>query len=319
MKNLTLVYHKPAIEINNTPDKIAFISDIHGDYTYMDCILKNLNIIDSDGNWSFNKNHLVIAGDMVDRGSEVSKVLWKIVELSEQARKSGGMIHYLIGNHEQYITKGNFSRVDPVNLYAIQQMMPFKDAFSNKTYIGKWLRTRPVVVKIGNTIITHGGISPDTAAKNFSLQQINQAMWDYWEDKPVNDAMKETILGQTGITQYRGYSRQNNEIKKATQQQIDTILKTYKASHIIVGHTNVPKIQPLYGGKIYNINAIETSPQALIFENNKLRIVDIGIIKEENTHRMYKRGFSFGKKNDLKMIAYTIRNIVKLSSISHPY
>ncbi|WP_299435214.1 metallophosphoesterase [uncultured Aquimarina sp.] len=310
---------KPTIEISNVPNKIAFISDIHGDYEYMDCILKNLNIIDFDGNWNFNKNHLVIAGDMVDRGNEVSSVLWKIVELSEQARKAGGMIHYIIGNHEQYILRGNFSRVDPVNLYAIQQMMSFKDAFSDKTYLGKWLRTRPVVIKIGDIIITHGGISSDTASKNFSLQQLNQAMWDYWANKSVDDNMKEAILGKTGVTKYRGYIRQNDEVKKTTPQEMNTILKTYDASHIIVGHTNVPKIEPLYDGKVYDINAIETSSQALVFENNTLKIVDIGIIKKENTHTMYQRDFSFGNINDWKMIFFTLKNIAKLSSIPHPY
>ncbi|MDH7446111.1 metallophosphoesterase [Aquimarina sp. 2201CG14-23] len=311
--------NKPAVEINNVPDKIAFISDIHGDYTYMDCTLKNLNVIDSDGNWNFNKNHLVIAGDMVDRGNEVSGVLWKIVTLSEQAREAGGMVHYLIGNHEQYILKGNFSRVDPLNLYAIQQIMSFKDAFSDETYLGKWLRTRPVIVKIGSMIITHGGISPDTANKNFSLQQINQAMWDYWENKSVDDSLKEVILGKTGVTQYRGYIRQNDEVKKATPQQINTILETYNASQIIVGHTNVTKIKPLYDGKIYDINAIETSSEALVFENDVLKVVDIGIIKQENTHNMYQRDFSFGSINDWKMILSTIGNIIRLSSISHPY
>lgn len=311
--------NKPVTEVNNTPNKIVFISDIHGDHTYMDCTLKNLNVIDSDGNWNFNKNHLVIAGDMVDRGNEVSKVLWKIVALSEQARAAGGMVHYLIGNHEQYILKGNFSRVDPLNLYAIEQMMSFKDAYSDKTYLGKWLRTRPVIVKIGSMIITHGGISPDTANKNFSLQQINQAMWDYWENKSVDDSLKEVILGKTGVTQYRGYVRQNDEVKKATPQQIDTILKTYNASQIIVGHTNVAKIKPLYDGKVYDINAIETSSEALVFEKDTLKVVDIGILKQEHTYDMYQRDFSFGKINDWKMITSTIGNIIRLSSISHPY
>ncbi|SEK88051.1 Calcineurin-like phosphoesterase [Aquimarina amphilecti] len=311
--------NKPITEVNNAPNKIAFISDIHGDYTYMDCTLKSLKVIDSDGNWSFNKNHLVIAGDMVDRGNEVSSVLWKIVSLSEQAREAGGMVHYLIGNHEQYILKGNFSRVDPLNLYAIQQMMSFKDAFSDKTYLGKWLRTRPVIVKIGSIVITHGGISPNTANKKISLQQINQAMWDYWENKSVDNSLKEIVLGKTGVTQYRGYIRQNDEIKKATSQQVNTILETYNASQIIIGHTNVPKIKPLYDGKVYDINAIETSSEALVFENGSLNVVDIGIIKQENTHNMYHRDFSFGKINDWKMITSTIGNIIRLSSISHPY
>ncbi|WP_108807270.1 metallophosphoesterase [Aquimarina spinulae] len=309
----------PATEITTTPDKIAFISDIHGDYEYMDTLLKNLKVIDSLGNWCFGENHLVIAGDMVDRGTKVSTVLWKTVQLSEQAELAGGMVHYLLGNHEQYILRGNFSRVNPANLFAIQQMMSFKDAFSNKTYLGQWLRTRPILLKIGTTLITHGGISPETAAKKYTIKQINQAIGEYWDNKPIDENLKEIILGKTGVTQYRGYIRKNDEIKKSSKKEVEEILKVYNASHIIVGHTNVPTIKPLYDGSIYNINAIETSPQALVFENGIPKIMNTGIIKEEKTPQVYSRDFSFFEANDLKMVALTIRNIVKLSSIPHPY
>ncbi|WP_025664511.1 metallophosphoesterase [Aquimarina megaterium] len=309
----------PVTEITTTPDKVVFISDIHGDYEYMDTLLKNLKVIDSLGNWCFGENYLVIAGDMVDRGTKVSTVLWKTVRLSEQAELAGGMVHYLLGNHEQYILRGNFSRVNPANLFAIQQMMSFKDAFSNKTYLGQWLRTRPILLKIGTTLITHGGISPETAAKKYTIKQINQAIWDYWDNKPIDENLKEIILGKTGVTQYRGYIRQNDKIKKSSKKEVEEILKTYNVSHIIVGHTNVPTIKPLYDETIYDINAIETSPQALVFENGIPKIVNTRIIKEEKAPQVYSRDFSFFKANDLKMVALTIRNIVKLSSISHPY
>ena len=306
-------------EIATSPDKIAFISDIHGDYQYMITVLKNLKVIDSMGNWDFEDNHLVIVGDMVDRGAEVDKVLWKIVQLSERAKKAGCMWHYLIGNHEQYILKGNFSRVNPKNLYSIQQMMPFKKAYSEHTYIGKWLRTRPVILKIGNTLITHGGVSPQIAEKKYTVQQINQAMWDYWGKKSVEDDLKEIILGKTGVTQYRGYIRPNDEIKKATNKEVDQVLKTYNASRIIVGHTNVEAITPLFDGKVYDINAIETCPQALVLEGEYTKIIDGGIVKNDMSAKLLARGFSLFKKNDLKMISSTIGNIIKLSSIPHPY
>ncbi|WP_271765611.1 metallophosphoesterase [Aquimarina algiphila] len=310
---------KPITEVTTIPEKITFISDIHGDYGYMDTLLKNLKAIDSLGNWSFGKNHLIIAGDMVDRGIEVSTVLWKIVQLSEQAELAGGMVHYLLGNHEQYLLRGNFSRVHPASLFAIQQMMTFKEAFSNKTYLGQWLRTRPVLLKIGSILIAHGGISPETAAKKYTIKQINQATWKYWNHEAVNEDLKEIIFGETGVTQYRGYIRKNDKVKKTSKKEVDQILHTFNASHIVVGHTDVPTIQPLYQGSVYDINAIENSPQALLFDNGIPKIINIDIIKNENTAEVYLRDFSFFKANDWKAIALTIKNIVKLSSISHPY
>ncbi len=309
----------PPTVIKTTPNKVAFISDIHGDYKYMNKVLQSLNVIDSLGNWNFSNNHLVITGDMVDRGTAVDQVLWKIVLLSEQAKRVGGMVHYIIGNHEQYMLKGNFSRVHPKNLYATQQMMSFKNAYSNKTYLGKWLRTRPVLLKIGNHLIAHGGVSPKTAEKNYTIQQINQAMWDYWNDKPLEDDLKEIILGKTGVTQYRGYIRPNEEVKKASLDQVQDILESYTASRVIVGHTNVDAIKPLFEGRVYDINAIETSPQALILENNQPKIVNIGLLKQDELDQTYHRSFSLLKTNDLKMVTSTIHNIMKLSMIPHPY
>ncbi|MBW1298216.1 hypothetical protein GBO31_22095 [Aquimarina litoralis] len=309
----------PPTVIKTTPNKVAFISDVHGDFQYMNNVLFNLNVIDSLGNWNFDTNHLVIAGDMVDRGTSVDQVLWKIVLLSEQAKQAGGMVHYLIGNHEQYILKGNFSRVHPKNLYATQQMMPFAKAYSNNTYLGKWLRTRPVLLKIGNTLVTHGGVSPETVVKKYTVQQINQAMWDYWNEKPIEEDLKEIILGKTGVTQYRGYIRANDEVKKASKNQVQQVLEYYDASRVIVGHTNVDSITPIFEGKVYDINAIETSPQALLLENGKPKVINIGLVKEEKTYKTYHRDFSLSKANDLKLIALTINSAIKLSMIPHPY
>lgn len=55
--------------------KIAAISDIHGQYASMKQLLQTNGIIDTELNWIFGDGHLLIAGDVLDRGG-ISKTRW---------------------------------------------------------------------------------------------------------------------------------------------------------------------------------------------------------------------------------------------------
>ena len=84
-------------------NKIAALSDIHGQYDLVIKLFKNNKIIDDNLNWIFGDGHLVITGDIFDRGDTVNEVLWFIYKLEAQAENNGGRVHYLLGNHEYMI------------------------------------------------------------------------------------------------------------------------------------------------------------------------------------------------------------------------
>ena len=84
-------------------DNIAALSDIHGQYDLLIELLTNNKIINNDLNWDFGEGHLVIVGDIFDRGSKVNEVLWLIYKLEIQARKMGGRVHFLLGNHDYMV------------------------------------------------------------------------------------------------------------------------------------------------------------------------------------------------------------------------
>jgi len=74
--------------------KIAVISDVHGQYDLAIELLKNNRIIDENLDWNFDQGHLVLLGDVFDRGDKVNELLWLIYKLEQQARKVGGRVHY---------------------------------------------------------------------------------------------------------------------------------------------------------------------------------------------------------------------------------
>ena len=59
-----------------SPKKLFAISDLEGEFDTMVHLLKANGIMDEALNWSYGSGHLVLIGDMVDRGTNVVPLLW---------------------------------------------------------------------------------------------------------------------------------------------------------------------------------------------------------------------------------------------------
>src|SRR4030042_4099458 len=82
-------------------DKIIVIGDLHGDYEAFIRILKGTEVIDRDLHWAAGKAHFVQTGDIMDRGPEARKIIDDLIRLEKEAAAAGGMVHVLLGNHEE--------------------------------------------------------------------------------------------------------------------------------------------------------------------------------------------------------------------------
>jgi len=80
--------------------RIVVVADVHGAYDHFVALLQTAGILDASGKWSGGRAHLVQLGDVLDRGIEGPKVLDLLMSLEGQARKAGGSVHPLLGNHE---------------------------------------------------------------------------------------------------------------------------------------------------------------------------------------------------------------------------
>ena len=81
-------------------DKMFVVSDIEGSFSAFRKLLQANKIIDEAFNWTFGTGHLVLTGDFVDRGEQVTEVLWLVYHLEEKAKQAGGYVHFILGNHE---------------------------------------------------------------------------------------------------------------------------------------------------------------------------------------------------------------------------
>jgi hypothetical protein len=317
----------PADEVIPLPsEKTALISDIHADYVALTLLLQQQSVIDKDLNWTFGANHLVINGDVVDKGPDVYKSLWLLYRLEHQARTAGGRLHYILGNHEQYIMRGQFSRTQQEHMYITRQLGGFKKAFVEPNIIVDWLRSKPVIIKLGSNLITHGGISPQVLQSGLSLADLNESMRDYWIDfgTSMENVRLESILGRSSVTQYRGLVRDSSRGKKASEAHVNSILNYFQIQRIIVGHTSVRSTEGLFDGKVSPIHIKvkqgknEDFLSSFVMINNNLEVIQTKLPKLKKLD-LKARKFEWTNVNDWNMLLLIYQSTNELDSISWPY
>ena len=94
-------------------ERIIAIGDIHGDYDNYISVLKEAGVVNRRGRWVAGKTHVVQVGDIPDRGPDTLKIIRHLQKLEKQAKKAGGYLHLLIGNHEYMNITGDLRYVHP--------------------------------------------------------------------------------------------------------------------------------------------------------------------------------------------------------------
>lgn len=144
-------------------------------------------------------------------------------------------------------------------------MLEYEFAWSPQGDLGKWALGNPAVVKLGDTLFVHGGIS--AAYAPLPVDEIN---------RQVVAALKAQDEGPTAIINhpqgplwYRGLIERGGGDEATTapipagatapltiEQEIDLILKNYGVKRIVVGHT--PSLEGIIegaGGKLWRIDS----------------------------------------------------------------
>jgi hypothetical protein len=95
------------------PARLVAIGDIHGDLGAFRSILVAAGLTDASGRWTGGRARLVQTGDYTDRGAEVRGVFDFLRALEPAARRAGGRVDVLLGNHEVMNLLGIYRDVNP--------------------------------------------------------------------------------------------------------------------------------------------------------------------------------------------------------------
>ena len=248
-------------------ERVVAVSDVHGDYERFIAVIRFAGLLDANGDWSGGKTHLVQIGDVLDRGPDSRKVMDLLMKLEGQARRAGGHVHALIGNHESMNIFGDLRYVSPGEFAAFQgesskRRSPTAEAEAGKpagyaehsrqfgpdgTY-GRWIRGHNAVIKINNTVFMHGGIAPKYAG--YTIREINNRVREELED--FSKLQGGMVVDTEGPLWYRGMAQGDEQ---ALDAHVVKVLKNLKAERIVIGHTFCDgAITPRFGGKVLQID-----------------------------------------------------------------
>ncbi|MEW6411310.1 MAG: metallophosphoesterase [Candidatus Zixiibacteriota bacterium] len=258
--------------------RIMALSDIHGEYEYLVDILQKSGAIDENLRWSWGDGHLVIDGDIFDRGDMVTECLWLVYGLQQQARAAEGEVHFVLGNHELMVMRGDNRYVNDKYIEGICRKTRIKheDLFGPDMELGRWLRRQPTLLKINDILFVHGGISPSLLNRSLDIAAINDETcrgFDLRSSQLAFDQPARFLFGGEGPFWYRGFHyAMDDDYAMATPDGIDSILSYFGVSAVVVGHTQVDSVMGLFENRVFAIDVpFEDiySLEALLWEDGK--------------------------------------------------
>jgi hypothetical protein len=258
-------------------DKLFAISDIEGEFENFRNLLIVAGVMDSSYQWIFGRGNLVICGDLFDRGKDVAAELWLLYKLEDEARVKGGYVHTILGNHDIMNLSGDLRYVQPKYMVHAKSMgVNYMDLYSNKTELGRWLRSKNTIEKIGSNLCMHGGLSPQILARKMDLNSINTRCRPFYDktEHPelITDSSMRPFFGDDALFWYRGYFQN----PKARQSMVDSTLNFYQCELIIVGHTIVmSNIASYYQGKIIGLDVHEHEghSEGILIQGDTIEVV----------------------------------------------
>jgi hypothetical protein len=180
-------------------ERVVAVGDVHGAFPELVAILEEAGLISEERLWVGGAAHLVMLGDITDRGPASREALTLIMRLQSEARLAGGRVHALLGNHEvmnltgdlRYTSTEEFAAFsaeeDPgARKQALKRAthssiigngdlrkirhdfakrcppgyFGHRQAFSPEGLYGRWLLSQQVVVVINDVAFVHGGLPP---------------------------------------------------------------------------------------------------------------------------------------------------------------
>ncbi len=278
-----------AEDVFEAPPRVVAVGDVHGDYDQLVMVLRGAGLLDEKLGWAGGRAHLVQTGDRLDRGPDSRKVMDLLMRLEKEAKGAGGMVHPLTGNHEAMNMLGDLRYVSPREFAAFETpdsvarredlwrkwrrersrtgggssdddrrrfdtehplgFVEHGQAFSPTGPYGSWIARQNAVVKIGDTLFLHGGISPKYA--DFSLRDLNERV-----RRELQQADAQTALvsrDPEGPLWFRGLA-QGDPAPLASH--LDAVLKKHGCKRMVIGHTPTEGliVMPRYGGRVVMID-----------------------------------------------------------------
>lgn len=236
--------------------RLVALSDVHGQHALTVRLLQANGVLDADGDWAFGDGHMVLVGDVFDRGPAVNEILWLLYRLEQQAREAGGGLHLLLGNHETMVLYRDLRYVHDRYFRTTNTLdIAYADLYGSETVLGNWLRSRPVIARIDDMLFLHGGISPEFLALGVGNEEANDRYRESLglpRERTREDPRYAPLYdGSTSPIWYRGYF--NGDV--LDNAGVDALARRLGVKHIVVGHTSREHVESHHGGTVIAVDS----------------------------------------------------------------
>jgi hypothetical protein len=157
--------------------KVLIIGGIQGRFQNFRNVLLQNGVIDEGYRWTFGSGHLVIAGNCMGENEIGIECLWLIYALENRARVRGGYIHFILGRNELNNFHGNWQYRHPKYAHTPETFRsPYVILYDGNLELKRWLKTKNVIEKIGELLISHADLSNDLSPFNSFPAKINNTV-----------------------------------------------------------------------------------------------------------------------------------------------
>ncbi len=271
-------------KVAEQPGRVFVMSDPHGRLDCVVSLLQGNNVIDSELRWSFGTDHLVVIGDICDRGEDVVQIYWLFYKLQQEAEEAGGRVTMLLGNHEPMEFSGDMRYAEPkYGILARELGMEYRELFSPASELGRWIATWNTIGQVGRDIYVHAGLGGDFYRWNLPVPEVNAQVskaifMRNQERKALSDTLN-FLYGRNGPIWYRGLVIKSKKYSPIQRDTLDLIRARYGVEHIIVGHTIFRDVSTFLDGTVIDVNVDNRVNQrkhrgrALLIEGDRYFVV----------------------------------------------
>ena len=231
--------------------RVVVIGDIHGDLGHCTQLMKGMKLINERFQWIAEpKDTWVIQmGDQIDskmRGGGAAdwettadvQVIFFMRNIDEEARRHGGRVISLLGNHEIMNVLGEMSYVSNKSLNMLGGPSNRAATFAPGAYMARILAERPVIMKVGGYVFCHAGLLPHHLVMcNQDLGCMNRLMRKYLLEG--RSALDEEELGlfQMLFVDGEGLLWTRELLTETYRKEVlPEVLKSVRARAMVVGH-----------------------------------------------------------------------------------
>ncbi|MEI3421609.1 MAG: metallophosphoesterase [Butyricimonas faecihominis] len=186
-------------------------------------------------------------------------IFWLMYKLEQEAKDAGGVMTFMLGNHEEMVLRGNlkYTRSKYKDL-ATSLGMEYADLWHEKSELGRWLRSRNLIQVVGKNLFVHAGLSKEFTGMGNAVTEVNEEMarsiFLPKKERQELSALSDSIYCDRGPFWFRGMVKDEEKYSPSTPEDVERILEQYGVDRIFVGHTIFDDVTPFFDGKVVAVN-----------------------------------------------------------------